>query len=193
MYCGNAIVGAVVGENSGRISGCLVSNSSVEARAIDSNNTENSSRYAIVGGVVGKISSGSLKNCLIDKVSIYGYAKKHDKAWSNGWEEAAYVFAGGVVGEYVGGVVINNTTSSLTKLEGSAEYRGNGLVKVDTRSRICLGGVIGKQSNAKLAQSGNICQVSQLDFKHSFNSYNSTSSVRPFEEYKSGDVVGYVG
>ncbi len=190
----DAFAGVFVGENFGTISNCNVSESFVSARATDSNDTDNSSRYSIVGGIAGKISDGSIKNCTVEDVSLYGYTKKHDKAWSKNWDEAAFVYMGGIVGEHIGGIIINCTTESLKKIEGYAEYRGNAIVPIDTRSRIYLGGVIGRQADSSLVQSGNTSYADNSAFKHTFKSYNETSGVNhAYEEYKQGQIVGYIG
>lgn len=187
----DAAVGVITGENTGTISYCSVSNSSAEVRAVDSKNTENSSRYSIAGGIAGKISAGEIKYCSVEGTSLYGYVKKHDKAWSEGWNEVAFVYIGGIVGEQLGGNVLNNTTRSLTKIEGYAEYRANALISAATRSRICLGGIIGRRANSGLAQSGNTSTVSESSFKHTFNSYNEINGVKPIEQYYHDGKVGY--
>lgn len=189
----DAFVGVFVGENFGTIFNCNVSESFVSTHAIDSDNTDNSSRYSIVGGIAGKISDGSITNCTVEGLSLYGYCKKHDKGWSPNWNEAAFVYMGGIVGEHIGGMVLNCATKSLKKIEGYAEYRGNAIVPINTRSRICLGGVIGRQANSNLVQSGNTNKTDNSVFKHIFKSYNDTNGVNPYEEYKQGQIVGYIG
>lgn len=193
---GDAIVGVLVGElTSGKIVDCETINCAASAYASDKKDTENRSRYSIVGGIVGKISGGEISNCKVSDASIYGYAKKHDVAWSDGWNEAAYVYAGGVVGEYYGGSVKNNNVLSLKQLEGYTEYRGNSMVgiEIDTRSRICLGGVIGKQNGSAVFPIGNTCMLSSNIFKGVFNSYNENKMARinKIEELKTGEIVGF--
>lgn len=184
----NALAGVIAGENTGTISDCSVSVCSVNVRAVDKNNTENESRYAIAGGIAGKLSGGEITQCSVEDVSVYGYAKKHDAAWSEGWNEAVFLYIGGIAGEQVDGAVSYNTAQSL-KIEGNAEYRGNAFVQITTRSRICLGGIIGRQAGR--------CAVpckstgTELSFAKSFNSYNElTGFIKPIEEYYSGPVVG---
>lgn len=187
----DAFAGVIAGENTGTLSGCSVSDSSVQVRASDSNNTEGSCRYAVAGGVAGKISAGTIENCSVKNVSLYGYAKKHDKAWSDGWSEAACVYVGGVAGEQTGGAVLYNTVQ-LLEIEGYAEYRSNAFIKASTRSRICIGGIIGRQADSGLTQSGNISDVSESSFKKTFKSYNDlTGGVNPIEDYQWDKIVGY--
>ena len=193
---GDAIAGVLAGElTNGKILNCETINCAVSAYASDKKDTENRSRYSIVGGIVGKISGGEISNCKVSDAYIYGYAKKHDVAWSDGWNEAAYVYAGGVVGEYYGGSVKNNNVLSLKQLEGYAEYRGNSIVgiEIDTRSRICLGGVIGKQNGSAVFPIGNTCMLSSDNFKGVFNSYNENkmAHINKIEELKTGEIVGF--
>lgn len=189
----DAFAGVVAGENTGTIMNCTVSDCSVNAKAIDSNNTEGNCRYAIVGGIVGKISDGDIENCVAEGVSLYGYAKKHDKAWSEGWSEAAFVYVGGIVGEQVGGNVLSNTAKKSLEIEGSAEYRSNAFAKAATRSRICLGGIIGRQS-ADMPKLKNTSGVSEASFKKTFKSYNElVGGVDATEDYHGNTEVGYAG
>lgn len=190
----DAKVGTLVGElkSGGKINKCKIENCEIEAYARDKSNTENDSRFTIVGGVSGKNNGGEISECTVNELSIYGYVKKHDKAWSENWNEAAFVYGGGIVGEFVGGVVNNNTVYTLN-MEGNAEYRGNSaiLIKIDTRSRICLGGVIGRMDGSRLSQSNNLCNTSASLFKYNFNSYNDTGKINKIEEYYFADIVGY--
>lgn len=187
----DAFAGVVAGENTGTISKCSVSGGSVNVRALDSNNTENSSRYAVAGGIAGKISGeGTIERCSVNGVLLHGFVKKHDKAWSEGWNEVAFAYIGGIVGEQLGGSVLNNTTTSL-EIESEAEYRSNALVTATTRSRICLGGIIGKRSDSVLTNLDDTNTASSLSFKHSFNSYNEISGVKKIEEYYAEEIVGY--
>ncbi|MDE7292155.1 MAG: hypothetical protein K2N58_08935 [Treponemataceae bacterium] len=187
----DAFAGVVAGENTGTISNCSVSGGSVKVSAVDNNNTENSSRYAVAGGIAGKISDdGTIENCSVESVLLYGFAKKHDKAWSEGWNEVAFVYVGGVVGEQLGGNVLYNTTTSL-EIKGEAEYRSNALVTATTRSRICLGGIIGRRSDSVLSNLDNTNTASSPSFKHSFNSYNEINGVKKIEEYYAEKNVGY--
>lgn len=189
----NALAGVVAGENTGILLNCSVSDSSVQAHAADSNNTEGSSRYAIAGGVAGKISAGTIRNCSVENVSLYGYAKKHDKAWSDGWSEAAFVYLGGIAGEQADGAVLDNTARSL-EIEGSAEYRSNAFAKAATRSRICIGGIIGRQADSGLTQSGNTSNLSESSVKKTFKSYNElVGGVNSTEDYQWGNKVGSAG
>lgn len=191
----NAIVGALVGElkDGGKIFDCVIKNCHVSAFAYDKNNTESQSRYTIVGGIVGKNSGGEIISCTVSSTSVYGHAKKHDKAWSNGWDEAVYVYVGGVVGEFVKGRVNDNTVESLSNIAGYAEYRGNSapLITIKTRSRIGLGGVIGRMDGSKVSQSGNVCQTHLSRDNATFKSYNSTAWIDPIEERQVDDIVGY--
>lgn len=187
----DAFAGVIAGENTGTISKCSVSGGSVNVRAVDSNNTENSSRYAVAGGIAGKISGeGTIDRCSVNVVSLHGFVKKHDKAWSEGWNEVAFTYVGGVVGEQLGGNVLHNTTTSL-EIEGEAEYRSNALVTATTRSRICLGGIIGRRSDSVLSNLDDTNTASSPSFKHSFNSYNEISGVKKIEEYYAEEIVGY--
>lgn len=187
----DAFAGVVAGENTGTLSGCSVSDSSVQVRASDSNNTEGSCRYAVAGGVAGKISAGTIENCSAKNVSLYGYAKKHDKAWSEGWSEAACVYVGGVAGEQTGGAVLYNAAQSL-EIEGSAEYRSNAFIKASTRSRIWLGGIIGRRADSGLVQSGNTSDLTESSVKKTFKSYNDLAGgVNPTEDYQWDSKVGY--
>lgn len=187
----DAFAGVIAGENTGTISKCSVSGGSVNVRAVDSNNTENSSRYAVVGGIAGKISGeGTIERCSVNGVLLHGFVKKHDKAWSEGWNEVAFTYIGGIVGEQLGGNVLNNTTTSL-EIEGEAEYRSNALVTATTRSRICLGGIIGRRSDSVLSNLDDTNTASSPSFKHSFNSYNEISGVKKIEEYYAEKIVGY--
>lgn len=183
----DAVAGVIAGENTGTISDCSVSDSSIKIRAVDKNNTENKSRYAIAGGIAGKVSGGEIENCSVKDVSLYGYAKKHDTAWSEGWNEAVFLYIGGIAGEQIDGMVLNNTAQSL-ELEGYAEYRGNAFVQITTRSRICLGGIIGRQTTNAWQHKNTI---TALSFKKTFNSYNELIGlVNPIEEYYQGEKVG---
>lgn len=187
----DAFAGVVAGENTGTISKCSVSGKSVNVRAVDKNDTENSSRYAVVGGIAGKISGeGTIERCSVNGVLLHGFVKKHDKAWSEGWNEVAFTYIGGIVGEQLGGNVLNNTTTSL-EIEGEAEYRSNALVTATTRSRICLGGIIGRRSDSVLSNLDDTNTASSPSFKHSFNSYNEISGVKKIEEYYAEENVGY--
>ena len=186
----DAFAGVVVGENTGTISNCSVSASSVKVRAVDSNNTEGKSRYAVAGGVAGKISVGTIEHCSVNGVSVYGFVKKHDKAWSDGWSEAAFAYIGGVVGEQLGGNVLRNTTTAL-EIEGEAEYRTNALVTATTRSRICLGGIIGRQADGEWSNANDTNTVSSPSFAYSFNSYNEIAGVKKIEEHYAEEIVGY--
>ncbi|MBD5404836.1 MAG: hypothetical protein HDR55_07615 [Treponema sp.] len=187
----DAFAGVIAGENTGTISKCSLSGGSVNVRAVDSNNTENSSRYAVAGGIAGKISGeGTIDRCSVNVVSLHGFVKKHDKAWSEGWNEVAFTYVGGVVGEQLGGNVLHNTTTSL-EIEGEAEYRSNALVTATTRSRICLGGIIGRRSDSVLSNLDDTNTASSPSFKHSFNSYNEISGVKKIEEYYAEEIVGY--
>ncbi|MBD5407132.1 MAG: hypothetical protein HDR56_05905 [Treponema sp.] len=187
----DAFAGVIAGENTGTISKCSVSGGSVNVCAVDSNNTENSSRYAVAGGIAGKISGeGTIDRCSVNVVSLHGFVKKHDKAWSEGWNEVAFTYIGGVVGEQLGGNVLHNTTTSL-EIEGEAEYRSNALVTATTRSRICLGGIIGRRSDSVLSNLDDTNTASSPSFKHSFNSYNEISGVKKIEEYYAEEIVGY--
>ena len=186
----DAFAGVIVGENTGTISNCSVSASSVKVRAVDSNNTEGKSRYAVAGGVAGKISVGTIEHCSVNGVSVYGFVKKHDKAWSDGWSEAAFAYIGGVVGEQLGGNVLRNTTTAL-EIEGEAEYRTNALVTATTRSRICLGGIIGRQADGEWSNANDTNTVSSPSFAYSFNSYNEIAGVKKIEEHYAEEIVGY--
>ena len=187
----DAFAGVIAGENTGTIVDCSVSASSVKVRAVDNNNTEGKSRYAVAGGITGKISGeGTIDRCSVNGVSVYGFVKKHDKAWSDGWNEAAFAYIGGVVGEQLGGNVLHNTTTSL-EIEGEAEYRSNALVTATTRSRICLGGIIGRQADGEWSNANDTNTASSPSFNHSFNSYNEIAGVKKIEEYYAEEIVGY--
>lgn len=187
----DAFAGVIAGENTGTISKCSVSGGSVNVRAVDSNNTENSSRYAVAGGIAGKISGeGTIERCSVNGVSLHGFVKKHDKAWSEGWNEVAFAYLGGIVGEQLGGNVLNNTTTSL-EIEGEAEYRSNALVTATTRSRICLGGIIGRQADGEWSNANDTNTASSPSFEHSFNSYNEIAGVKKIEEHYAEKIVGY--
>lgn len=187
----DAFAGVIAGENTGTILKCSVSGGSVNVRAVDSNNTENSSRYAVAGGIAGKISGeGTIVHCSVEGVSLHGFVKKHDKAWSDGWSEAAFAYIGGVVGEQLGGNVLDNTTTSL-EIKGEAEYRSNALVTATTRSRICLGGIIGRQADGEWSNANDTNTASSPSFEHSFNSYNEISGVKKIEEHYAEEIVGY--
>lgn len=189
----NALAGIIAGENFGTILKCSVSDSSVNVSAVDNDETEGSSRYTIAGGIAGKMSGGIIKECSVENVSLYGYVKKHDKAWSDGWGEAAFAYIGGIAGEHAGGSVLNNVVKSLARIEGYAEYRScSVIVPSTTRSKICLGGIIGTQVK-NVTFLNNESEVPEELFKTTFNSYNEKSGVDKIEESCCNKNVGYAG
>lgn len=181
---GDSITGIIAGQLTGNIMNCSVINSTVISTASDNDNTENSSRWSIAGGIVGRMSGGSIKNCSVSEISITATSNKHDKAWSTGWNEAAYVYAGGLVGEITSGTVSGNHILSIAKMQGNAQYRTNTFwpVTAGAYSRICLGGVVGRQSTGSVLYSSNYTVSSLSPFAYDFNSYNDTYAVDKHED-----------
>ncbi len=165
----DVFAGAVVGEitSGGIVSNCLVKNTTISAKAIDSNDTEGSARYCIVGAVVGKVNNGTVKRCNSTANSISGYARKHDTGHTDGWGEGTYSFVGGVVGELLNGICVNNVSKDIIGIKGETYVRVNFLdwgKPIKIYSEICLGGIIGRQQIAYSTQANNVydCDVSEF-------------------------------
>lgn len=188
----DAITGIIAGELAGKILNCSVINSAVICTASDKNNTENSSRWAIAGGIVGKVSGGSVQDCSIAGVSFSASSKKHDRGWSTSWNEAAYVYAGGVAGEVASGTISGNSIVSIAKMHGNAKYRANTFWPdvAGVFSRVCPGGVVGRQARDGVLYASNSTVSSCSLFEAKFNSYNDTYRVDAHEDRYTNVGIG---
>ncbi len=187
----NILAGVIAGEISlgGSITNCKISGCKIDARAKE-HEVNVGARYCVVGGIVGKISGGaSIEGCTVSGGDIYGYSLRHDAYFMGGMDEAAFVYIGGIIGELASGSIKNCTANADLKLSAKAEARISvpgfaPFASHDVYARICMGGIIGRQSRGTIEANNRTTNVI-LDTPtfNAWNDHNGGIGHKYFETY----------
>lgn len=152
----NATGGLVVANllGGGEINNCKVYTSTVNVTAKDKNDTEGSSRWAIAGGLVGKLDGGNIINCEVYNSFVTAYSFKHDKGYCVENTEVSYAYVGGLCGEIISGNVSGNKVS-LNYALAKGEQRMNQIGERELQIELACGGVVGRAINDSTTLSDN--------------------------------------